>query len=190
MPNRKFLFSASVSCWLWCHQCSRSATITGSQQWVMSEFPLILQSSVCNSAPFISIRQKSFCHTNGRVNDIVSCFMLPRYRLNISCMCLTTFVRRQREAFIGENNASRPDDVQLRQLPRRQSRQERKTRRADEWGRHFKLWINWWMPGTAVTLWILCSVELGTAVLQDSPSRAFPRHCVSKGTDGWAKMSP
>lgn len=82
-----------------------------------------------------------------------------------------------------------PDDVQLRQLPRRQSRQERKTRRADEWGWHFKLWINWWMPGTAVTLWISCSVELGTAVLQDSPSRVFARHSVSKATDGWAKMS-
>lgn len=32
-----------------------------------------------------------------------------------------------------------PDDVQLRQLRRRQSRQERETRRADEWGRHLKL---------------------------------------------------
>lgn len=82
-----------------------------------------------------------------------------------------------------------PDDVQLRQLPRRQSRQERKTRRADEWGRHFKLWINWWMPGTAVTLWIPCSVELGTAVLATLPVVYFARHSVSKATDGWAKMS-
>lgn len=106
--DKALLFSASVSCWWWCHQCNLSATITGSQQWVTSEYPLILQRSVWNSAPFISVRQKSFCHTNGRVNDIVSCFMLPRYQLNISCMRLTTFVRRRREAFIGKNNASRP----------------------------------------------------------------------------------
>lgn len=42
-----------------------------------------------------------------------------------------------RRPLLGRTMAVGLDDVQLRQLPRRQSGRDGKTRRADEWGRHF-----------------------------------------------------
>lgn len=86
----RMMFSFQNGCFLltWCW-CIFPATFIDSWQCAMPEFSMIHRSSVYNFAAFIIICQKSFCHTNGKVNDIVSCFLLSRYQLNISCMCIT-----------------------------------------------------------------------------------------------------
>lgn len=63
-------------------------------------------SHLCNIAVFIIICQKPFCHTNGRVIDIVSRSVLSWYQLYISCLCYKTFVISQWGSFIGNNNGA------------------------------------------------------------------------------------